>query len=96
MEARKPVYRLVGPDLLRTLMQRTGTGAPVAIRELATAAGVSHSTIGHLLTGQRRNVPLGTAHAIAQRIGVDLLVLFVPVPSSAPPPHPAQRLDGDG
>ncbi|MEV0115566.1 helix-turn-helix transcriptional regulator [Streptomyces sp. NPDC050844] len=73
------MYRLVRRDLLRMLMQRTRTGAPVAIRELASVAGVSRSTIGHLLTGQRRSVPLDTAHAIAQHIGVELLVLFVPV-----------------
>ncbi|WP_079170989.1 MULTISPECIES: hypothetical protein [unclassified Streptomyces] len=73
-----PLYRLVSADLLRTLMQRTGTGAPVSVRGLATKARVPHGTIGNLLTGEQSAVSAATAHAIAQAIGVDVLILWQP------------------
>ncbi|MFH8717291.1 XRE family transcriptional regulator [Streptomyces zaomyceticus] len=73
-----PKYRLVSADLLRTLMRRTGIGSAVTGRQLARDVGVAHGIIGELLTGARETVPATTAEAIAQRIGVDLLVLFIP------------------
>lgn len=76
-----PMYRhrLVNADLLRQLMQRTGTGSRISIRELADAAGVPHGTIGNLLTGEQCTVPAGKAAAIARVIGVDVLILFEPL-----------------
>ncbi|WP_282696292.1 hypothetical protein [Streptomyces sp. CC208A] len=59
-------------------MERTGTGAPLSIRGLATKAGVAHGTIGNLLTGEQESVIEPTAHAICGAIGVDLLILFAP------------------
>ncbi|MFG2900924.1 helix-turn-helix domain-containing protein [Streptomyces zaomyceticus] len=73
-----PKCRLVSAELLRTLMQRTGTGKAVTIRQLARHAGVAHGVIGELLTGVRDTVSATAAQRIAQRIGVDLLILFVP------------------
>ncbi|MER7815580.1 XRE family transcriptional regulator [Streptomyces sp. NPDC096153] len=72
------LYRLVSPDLLRRLMQRTGTGAPVSVRELAAQAGVPHGTIGNLLTGEQEAVLAESALAIAAAIGVDYLILWIP------------------
>ncbi|MDT0270294.1 helix-turn-helix transcriptional regulator [Streptomyces sp. DSM 44915] len=86
MTTPSPTYRLPDPDLMRTLMRRTGTGAPVSIRELAAASGLSHGTVGNLLTGVTSSVSADAAHAIADRIGVDVLVLWVP----------AGRATGDG
>jgi transcriptional regulator with XRE-family HTH domain len=83
-----PKYRLVSAELLRLLMQRTGTGSAVTGRRLARDVGVAHGIIGELLTGARDTVSATTAQAIAQRIGVDVLVLFVPAEradSSIPP-----------
>ncbi|MER6103642.1 helix-turn-helix transcriptional regulator [Streptomyces sp. NPDC001832] len=74
-----PMYQLVSANLMRTLMQRTGTGAKVTGRQLAADAGIAHGTVGSLLTGAQNSVPESTADAIARRIGVDILVLFVPV-----------------
>lgn len=74
-----PLYKLVRPELLRTLMERTGTGASVSVRELAALAGVPRSTIGALLTGVQQAVQEAAAHAIVEALGVDLLVLFAPV-----------------
>jgi transcriptional regulator with XRE-family HTH domain len=74
-----PLYRLVSAELLRMLMQRTGTGAPVSVRALARKAGVPHGTIGNLLTGDQESVSAAAAHEIAQAIGVDVLILFIPM-----------------
>jgi tetrahydromethanopterin S-methyltransferase subunit G len=73
-----PKYRLISTHLMRTLMQRTGTGAAITGRRLARDVGASHGLIGELLTGARDTVPATIAQGIAQRIGVDLLILFVP------------------
>lgn len=75
----EPMYAIHKPDRLRVLMERTGTGEEITIRELAEAAGVSHGTIGALMTGTQRMVPERKARAIVDAIGVDLLVLFVPM-----------------
>lgn len=72
-------YSLVSRDLMRTLMQRTGTGKRITTRELAAEIGIAHGTIGGLLTGAVQVVPQSTAVDIAERIGVDPLVLFIPV-----------------
>jgi transcriptional regulator with XRE-family HTH domain len=74
-----PAYRLVNRELLRTLMDRTYDGSKVSTRSLAEAAGCSHSTIGHLLSGFRPNVNAEIAQAIADRIGVGVLILFAPL-----------------
>lgn len=73
-----PMYRLWSGDLLRTLMQRTGTGSRLTVRELAAAADVSVGTIGSLTTGTQQLLPEEKAKRIAKVIGVDLLVLWVP------------------
>ena len=72
-------YKLISIQLLELLMERTGTGASVTIRELATLAAVPHGTIGNLLTGEQEGVLPDAAERIAAAIGVDLLVLWVPV-----------------
>lgn len=70
-------YQLAAnPEVLRALMRRTGDGRSVSIRGLAEAANVHHSTIGHLLTGVQISLPASAAQAVADRIGVDLHVLF--------------------
>lgn len=73
------MYAVAGAERLKLLMERTGTGDAVTSRELAEAAGVSHGTIGALMTGAQRTVPEHKAKAIAARLGVDLLVLFIPM-----------------
>jgi transcriptional regulator with XRE-family HTH domain len=76
---RTPMYRLVSIELFKQLMQRTGTGSRVNTRQLAAAAGVAHGTVGNLLTGRKEEIDGPTATALAQRVGVDLLVAFEPV-----------------
>lgn len=73
-------YKLVSIGLLELLMKRTGRGDAVSIRQLAERAGVPHGTIGNLLTGEQEGVLEHTAAvAIADALGVDLLVLWLPV-----------------
>lgn len=73
-----PRFQLHDPELLRTLMKRTGDGSSITIRELSDAAGVNGSYVGELLTGVQQSARFDVAVAIAERIGVDLLVLWVP------------------
>ena len=70
-------HRLADPNTLRALMKRTGDGRPVSIRGLADAADVHHSTIGDLLTGKQQGVSETVAQAVADRVGVDLQVLWI-------------------
>lgn len=74
-----PMHRLVNRHLLRLIMRRTGTGTGLSIRELAAAVDVPHQVIGRLLTGERTDIDGHAAHAIAQTIGVDVLVLWIPL-----------------
>ena len=74
----QPMYKLMNRELLRQLMQRTGTGSSITIRELAAACGLSHGTISNLLTGVRDEIPCDNAHALTAAIGVDVLILFTP------------------
>lgn len=67
---------LVSSDLLVRLMQRTGDGREVSVRDLAQAAGCHPSKIGHLRKGERSTATQHEAEAIAKRLGVDLLVLW--------------------
>lgn len=74
-----PTRRLVNPELLRLIMRRTGTGARLSIRQLAEIVEVPHQTVGRLLTGEQTDMDGTTAQAIADTIGVDLDVLWIPI-----------------
>ncbi|MEV5957233.1 helix-turn-helix transcriptional regulator [Streptomyces sp. NPDC051987] len=78
---------LVSPDLLVQLMQRTGNGREVSVRELAQAAQCHPSKIGHLRTGERSTATHDEALAIAKRLGVDLLVLWEHTGRTVPAPE---------
>ncbi|MGW5126713.1 helix-turn-helix domain-containing protein [Streptomyces sp. NPDC004069] len=78
-ESPPTMYAVVSGDRLKTLMERTGTGESITSRELAAAAGVAHGTIGALMSGAQRLAPEDKAKAIAAVLGIDLLVLFIPM-----------------
>jgi hypothetical protein len=82
--AREPRYRLVKPALLRELMERTGTGASVSGRELASRVNIPHGTVDALLSGQTKSQPASVAHEICAVIGVDLLILWAPTGRAVP------------
>ena len=81
---------LVSAGLLCQLMERTGDGRSVSVRELADAVGCHPSKIDALRNGRRETSLYDEALAIAKRLGVDLLVLWehtgrtVPVPVESP------------
>ncbi|WP_245984303.1 XRE family transcriptional regulator [Streptomyces tateyamensis] len=78
-----PRFQLHDPDLLRTLMRRTGDGTRTSVRDLAKVAGVHASHVGELLTGHQKTATGEVAAAISGRIGVDLLVLWTPAERTA-------------
>ncbi|MGW2113701.1 hypothetical protein [Streptomyces zhihengii] len=71
-------YDLRSKEILRWVMDHPGRGAPYTVRSLAQQIGRHHSLIGHLLTGERRDCDDQDAHAIAEAVGVAVLVLFAP------------------
>lgn len=82
--ASPPRYRLVRPDLLRDLMERTGTGSSISGRELAAKVGVPHGTVDALLNGTTKTQPSNIANKIARVIGVDVLILWAPTGRAVP------------
>ncbi|MEU5442738.1 MULTISPECIES: helix-turn-helix domain-containing protein [Streptomyces] len=84
------MYAVHSSNRLTMLMQRTGTGQSISSRELAKAAGVAAGTIGALMSGTQRAVPEDKAKRIAAVLGIDLLVLFVPLERSGRSFVPAQ------
>ncbi|WP_367140399.1 MULTISPECIES: hypothetical protein [Streptomyces] len=85
--ARDDLYLLDDRDLLMRLMQRTGSGQRVTVRELAQRAAVAVGTVGDLASGARSCVTYPTARAISRAIGVDLPILFVQVGRAVPLPE---------
>lgn len=86
------MYAVASGDRLTMLMERTGTGDPISARGLASATGVAVGTIGALMSGAQRAVPEHKAKAIAARLGVDLLVLFVPLERAGRSLIPSQQV----
>ncbi|WP_308434857.1 helix-turn-helix domain-containing protein, partial [Streptomyces fructofermentans] len=83
-----------GAEFLRLHMERTGDGEGISVRELAAVAGISHSTIGTLITGRTTMLPHEPAAQIAKRLGVDLSVLWVEAgrsTSTQPAPRRSRR-----
>lgn len=65
--------RLISPQALAQYMQYRGFTA----RSLAQRVGCSHSTIGFLMKGTRRNTSPTTAKAIAKALDCPVESLFV-------------------
>lgn len=74
-------YVLRDLDTFRKIMKSPGRGVPYTVRSLAEASGVSRSQVGHLASGERSSLEVTDAHAVAEALGVAVLVLFMP-PSS--------------
>jgi transcriptional regulator with XRE-family HTH domain len=78
LPAQEPLFE-IDTELLERLMKRTKTGADISGRELAAKAGIATGTISNLLTGTRSRVTGSTVAAICDVIGVELLILGIPV-----------------
>lgn len=70
--------RLISPQALRQYM----AFRRYTIRSLAKRIGCSHSTIGHLVSGARKNVSPRIARSIAEALDCPVESLFVPRMSS--------------
>lgn len=64
--------RLKDAGMLRQYMDFKG----LTIRQLADKAGVSHSTIGHLVSGSRNTAKAKTARAVEEALGAPNGLLF--------------------
>lgn len=71
-------YALRDLETFKKIMECPGRGVPYTVRDLADASGVSRSQIGRLLTGNLTHLDVNDAHAVAEALGVAVLVLFVP------------------
>lgn len=74
-------YTLRDLETFKKIMEHPGRGVRYSVRQLARASGVSRSQVGHLRTGRRTSLDEKQAIAIAEALGVRVLVLFTP-PSS--------------
>jgi transcriptional regulator with XRE-family HTH domain len=74
-------YVLRDLETFKKIMECPGRGVPYTVRDLADATGVSRSQIGRILTGNLDKLAVNDAHAVAEALGVAVLVLFMP-PSS--------------
>lgn len=94
------MYQLVdregceGRDFLRLLMERTGNGRKITVRQLAQSVGVSHGLIGNLLTGTSNQLTYDQAHRAARRLGVDMAVLWEEAGRSVEALAQSPRRDG--
>jgi transcriptional regulator with XRE-family HTH domain len=84
------MYAVHSSARLKALMERTGDGESITSRDLAAKAGVAHGTVGGLMSGAQRIVPEDKAQAIADALGVKLLVLWVEMERSGRVFIPAQ------
>lgn len=63
---------------LRDCMELPLRTVPYTVRTLADEVGANRSTIGYLITGERKTVSEAVAKNIAEVFGVDLDELFAP------------------
>lgn len=75
---RRLEVRLISPQALRQYM----AFRQYTIRSLAKRVGCSHSTIGHLTTGARKNASPRIARGIAEALDCPVESLFAPRRSS--------------
>jgi transcriptional regulator with XRE-family HTH domain len=80
-------YVLRDLETFKKIMKAPGRGVPYTVRDLAETAGVARSQIGRILTGELNHLNVIEAHAVAEALGVAVLVLFMP-PSSPKQGHP--------
>lgn len=72
-----PRYTVRNRDELRQRMSTPKRIIPHSTRSLGALVGVSHATIGHLLTGKQETVDEGLAQRLAVAFGCRVDDLFV-------------------
>lgn len=71
-------YHLRDLDYFQRTLKTPGRGIPYEPPELAQVAGISRSQMYRILAGEASEVPVTQAHALAEALGVAVLVLFMP------------------
>jgi transcriptional regulator with XRE-family HTH domain len=72
-------YEVRNFQLLRDCMALPLRAVPYTVRTLADEVGANRSTVGYLLTGERKTVDEDVAKNIAEVFGVKIDDLFAPV-----------------
>lgn len=75
--ARTQRLTVIDPTVIAHVLDYPARGRPWPLRELASALGVSPSTLGHIRSGERRQVDAALAQRIADAVGVHIAVLFM-------------------
>lgn len=65
-------------QIFRWIMENPGRGKPYSIRGLAEASGVSRNVVAKLASSGQDSADVNDAHALAEALGVAVLVLFMP------------------
>lgn len=71
-------YALRDLDYFQKTMKTPGRGIPYEPPELAEVTGISRSQMYRIVAGEVPAIPVEQAHAIAEALGVAVLVLFMP------------------
>lgn len=74
--------RVIDRYVIAHVLDHPARGRPWSLRDLASRLGCSHSTLGHLKSGERTTVDAELATRFAQAVGCQTAVLFMPVLSS--------------
>lgn len=82
MRKRNP-YQVRDREALQQRLNGSQRVVPHSVRSLAKLAGVSHATVGHLLTGERNRVSLAVAQRLSAALGVPMEDLFVSTTSTS-------------
>jgi transcriptional regulator with XRE-family HTH domain len=82
MRRRNP-YQVRDHGALQERVSGSQRVVPHTVRSLAKLAGVSHGTIGDLLTGKKNRVSLDLAQRLSALLGVPMDDLFVPTASTS-------------
>ena len=82
MRQRNP-YQVRDREALQQCVDGSQRVVKHSVRSLAHLAGVSHATVGHLLTGERDRVSLAVAQRLSAALGVPMDELFEPTPSAS-------------
>lgn len=78
----KNPYKVRDREALQRRVEGSQRVVKHSVRSLAHLAGVSHATVGHLLTGERSRVSLAVAQRLSAALGVPMEDLFEPTPSA--------------
>jgi len=68
-------------EALKRRIETTPRITTHSVRSLAEVAGVSHSTIGDLLTGRKKRVTAALAQRLSAALGAPMEDLFMPASS---------------